>query len=120
YHGTAGDYLFYKELPPDTLAYLKSLKIPTCSSKITVHDKKTEAVLQKIMDRTNIKPSLFNLREVRQAFFKSTDRAVLITPGRFSSAPADDERYEGKKKMFFEFDLPRGSYATMFIKRIFT
>lgn len=125
HRGIAGDYIFHYhyisngKTDESILRYLKSLTIPTASSKTKMPDINTEKIYKQILDEHGIKPSIFNLRKIRQAFFKSVDRAVIVMPESLLYRVEDDEIYEGKKKIVLEFVLPRGSYATMLIKRIF-
>lgn len=117
--GVAGDYVFFDKIEEKSWKYLKGLTIPTASSKAKMPDKVTEKIYHEILYERGVKPSMFNLRKLRQAFFKSVDRDVLVIPEEFEYKIEDDEIYEGKRKLFLQFSLPRGSYATMLIKRIF-
>lgn len=119
HRGVAGDYVFFDKIEEKSWKYLKGLTIPTASSKAKMPDKKVEKFYHEILNERGVKPSMFNLRKIRQAFFKSVDRDVLVIPEGFEYKTEDDEVYEGKRKLFLQFSLPRGSYATMLIKRIF-
>ena len=45
---------------------------------------------------------------------------LVVQPAELEvSAPSRDERNPGRLKLELEFTLPRGSYATMLIKRLF-
>jgi tRNA pseudouridine13 synthase len=63
---------------------------------------------------------MFNKIKLRQAFFKSFARAALVKPKDLSFDFRDDEVYPGSKKLKLRFCLPRGSFATMLVKRIFS
>jgi tRNA pseudouridine13 synthase len=62
---------------------------------------------------------MFNIRSVRQAFFKSAERKAVVIPESLSARAADDEIYEARKKLTLRFVLPRGSYGSILIKRLF-
>ncbi len=119
HRGVAGDYVFFDKIDEKSLKYLRDLIIPTASSKAKMPDKIVEKFYHEILNERGVKLSMFNLRKLRQAFFKSVDRNVLVIPENFEYETEDDEVYEGKRKLFLQFSLPRGSYATMLIKRIF-
>ncbi|WP_297209408.1 MULTISPECIES: tRNA pseudouridine(13) synthase TruD [Thermodesulfovibrio] len=119
HRGIAGDYLFFSEMETKKREYLENLKIPTASSKVTMPDKLTESIYNALLKERDVKPSMFNLRKIRHAFFKSVEREVLIKPQQFEYEIREDEIYEGKRKLILKFILPRGSYATMLIKRLF-
>ncbi|KYH33444.1 tRNA pseudouridine(13) synthase TruD [Neomoorella mulderi] len=117
--GVAGPYLFYRRLERKELAYLKSLFLPLAASRMEFPDASTEQLFAAIMEERGIKRSSFNLRKVRQAFFKSTPREAVVFPGDFRLQPAEpDDLYPGRQKMRLFFKLPRGSYGTMLIKRL--
>lgn len=119
YHkGIAGDYIFFDEIDNKNFEYLKNLEIPLASSKAEISDAFVEEIYNEILSERQIRPAQFNLKKIRQSFFKSVPRAVLVIP-KIQYNIGDDEIYEGKKKLILGFILPRGSYATMVIKRIF-
>lgn len=117
--GIVGNYVFFDRIDPMNWQYLRNLTIPTVSSKIKMNDKRVERILNDLLNERGLKPSMFNLRKVRQAFFSSVERDVLTVPQSFEYRVDDDEIYSGKRKLTLQFILPRGSYATMLIKRIF-
>jgi tRNA pseudouridine13 synthase len=52
--------------------------------------------------------------------WKSEQRQVLVKPaGMELEAMAPDEQNEGRVKVRLRFQLPRGCYATMLLKRLF-
>ncbi|WP_258358675.1 tRNA pseudouridine(13) synthase TruD [Moorella sulfitireducens] len=117
--GTAGPYLFYRRLERKELAYLRSLVLPLAAGRVEFPDDRTERLFAAIMEERGIKGSYFNLRKVRQAFFKSTPRNAVVFPGDFRLQPAEpDDLYPGRQKMVLFFKLPRGSYGTMLVKRL--
>ncbi len=55
---------------------------------------------------------------LRKPFFSKGDRAACVRPAGMRAGPGDDELNRGRRKLLLAFDLPRGSYATMFVKRV--
>ena len=120
YHkGIAGDYVFYTQLDDRSKAYLSTLVIPMPASNIRMPDTFTENLYSEVLKENNLKSPLFNIRKLRQAFFKGIERKAIVTPEDLSVNSAEDEIYQGKKKLILKFFLPRGCYGTMFIKRLF-
>lgn len=117
--GTAGPYLFYRRLERKELGYLRALSLPLAASRMEFPDAMSERLFAAILEERGIKRSSFNLRKVRQAFFKSTPREAIVFPGNFRIQPAEpDDLYPGRQKIRLFFKLPRGSYGTMLIKRL--
>jgi tRNA pseudouridine13 synthase len=73
-----------------------------------------------VLSERGVRPSLFNTRKIRQAFFKSTERKAIVIPDQLSWESSSDELHRDRQKIVIKFFLPRGSYATMFVKRLFS
>jgi tRNA pseudouridine13 synthase len=54
----------------------------------------------------------------RDTFFAKGSRSALCLPVGLASEARPDERHQGQQKLILSFDLPRGSYATLIVKRI--
>lgn len=117
--GIAGDYVFYTQLDDRSKAYLSTLVIPMPASNIRMPDTFTENLFSEVLKENNLKSPMFNIRKLRQAFFKGIERKAIVTPEDLSVDSAKDEIYQGKRKLILKFFLPRGCYGTIFIKRLF-
>lgn len=118
--GVAGDYLFYRDLQGLPGEYLTSLSIPTPAAVMKMPDDRVRRLYSSLLEERHVTSSMFNVRSVRQAFFKSAERKAVVAPADFSAETGDDELYPGRRKLTLRFFLPRGSYATMLIKRLFS
>jgi len=118
--GIAGDYLFYTRLDDKNKGYLSRLIIPMPASNIRMPDTYTETFYSEVLKESDLKSPMFNIRKIRQAFFKGIERKAVMAPEELSVDYSDDEIYQGKKKLVLDFFLPRGCFGTIFIKRIFS
>ena len=116
--GAAGEYCFYTDVDATNLRYLDKVYIPTPGARLKINDEIVKAIYARVLSDNGIKLSMFNKMKLRQAFFKPFERKAVIKPIELTSECLDDEIYEGYKKLRLKFALPRGSYATLFIKRI--
>ena len=117
--GKVGPYLFYRLLKAEEREYLFSLELPLAASRMKFPDALTERLFQTILEERGLKRSSFNLRKIRQAFFKSTPRKAVVIPRDLSfTLLGADEIYSQREKALLSFKLPPGSYATMLIKRL--
>ncbi len=55
---------------------------------------------------------------LNKPFFSKGERAACVLPAGVRAEPGDDELNRGRRKLLLTFDLPRGSYATIFVKRV--
>ena len=81
-----------------------------------------EGPLQQLVDRSLDELGL-RLRDIRikyprDSFFSKGWRPACFFVGNLAGQTADDELYHGRKKLVLRFDLPRGSYATILVKRL--
>ena len=118
--GIAGDYLFYTHLDDKNKGYLSRLIVPMPASNIRMPDTFTETLYSEVLKENDIKSPMFNIRKIRQAFFKGIERKTIVIPEELFVDYSEDEIYQGKKKLVLDFFLPRGCFGTIFIKRIFS
>lgn len=55
---------------------------------------------------------------LHKPFFSKGDRAGRVPVSGLAWSAADDERAAGRRKLDLRFELPRGCYATMVVKRL--
>lgn len=119
YPGVAGNYLFYGELEEKGLKYLRGLELPMLGAKAKMPDALSADIYSRVLENNGIAPAMFNKIKLREAFFKSFPRPAVVKPQKLFFDIENDEIYESKQKLCLNFALPRGSYATMFVKRAF-
>jgi tRNA pseudouridine13 synthase len=113
YRSKIGNYIFPAE-------QIKNTSIPTPASKMPAMDPDVENIYQDVFKENGLIRPMFNITKIRQAYFKSTQRSAVVLPRELTFEFSDDEMHAGQKKLVLKFVLPRGSYATMLIKRIFS
>jgi tRNA pseudouridine13 synthase len=119
YAGVCQDYLFYDRLREQDYLYLSSLALPTAAHNAQMPDGLTAQIYNRVLAENGIKKAMFNKLKIRQVYFKAVPRKAIVKPQNFSLTTLKDELYVQKQKIVLKFTLPRGSYATMLIKRLF-
>lgn len=100
----------------------ESMKIPLVGfdfedSEMTPEIKK---MIRKIMEKENIKPSDFIIKGFPEMTCETTEREMFAEVKNLKiHKMEDDELNSGKKKVKIEFELPKGSYATIVVKAMF-
>jgi tRNA pseudouridine13 synthase len=74
--------------------------------------------LTAILDEEALSLNRLRVPGVRKPFFSKGERAACVIPAGLSVETADDDMHSGRKKLVLQFDLPRGSYATMVVRRL--
>ncbi len=118
--GLFGEYLFPLDLSSLKKETFLSLILPLMDShKKSFPDDEMEKILEFILKEREISPAAFNCRGLRQAFFKASERKIWVLPEAYNQKIFPDDRFPERFKTDLCFELPRGSYATMLIKKIF-
>jgi tRNA pseudouridine13 synthase len=59
-----------------------------------------------------------NVKAPRGSFFSKGFRAAALVPEGLSEETGPDEVHPGRRRLALAFDLPRGAYATILVKRL--
>jgi tRNA pseudouridine13 synthase len=117
--GRDGGYLFWDEIEAEAFSYLNALEIPTAAARMDFDDDLTRSLFDDILKERNLTLGSFRTKALRKVYFRSFQRKALIIPEDLQVVGmGNDELHPGKKKWTISFVLPRGSYGTMFIKRL--
>ncbi len=114
----SGKGVFPTQLPLEHRSELMQASLPLPCARID----RPEGLVGDLFDNV-LRDEKIELREIRvkyprDSFFSKGTRRVLIRPERLTWTCDADDLYPGQKKMTLEFGLPRGSYATILVKRI--
>ena len=107
----AGTLLFYRALPDDRLFEL-SIPLVTASSPM-------DDITKRILVEEGVEQRMFRLKKMDRTFFGRGIRAAVVRPVKFAAEVGDDELNPGRRKCTLSFELPKGSYATVLLKRLF-
>ena len=75
-------------------------------------------VVEEVLNEEGLTLATLKIKGMQKPFFSKGDRAGCVRPANLAHEPGPDELNAGKRKLTLKFDLPRGSYATMLVKRI--
>ncbi|WP_456372915.1 tRNA pseudouridine(13) synthase TruD [Methanocaldococcus sp.] len=118
YEYEAGTLMFYKKIDNEIFETLKDKKFPTIAPDVEYKDSYKE-IIDKILKREGL--SMEDLNNIGDfGRFIYTERKILSIPknlniGKFE----EDELNKGKYKITLSYELEKGSYATIIIKRAF-
>jgi tRNA pseudouridine13 synthase len=94
-----------------------SLPLPSARTKLEPGDPRAELTQTELAEE-GLEMSGMKVKGVRELFFSRGDRPALCLPAELAFVWDEDEKHDGKRKLTLSFELPRGSYATLLVKRI--
>lgn len=109
---------FFRKLDADQQAQLDSFWLPLPSARTRWTEGLARELAEQVLTEEGMEPRELRVKYPRDSFFSKGDRRAVFRPSDVGSDVADDELYPGKQKLTLRFLLPRGSYATIVVKRI--
>ena len=98
----------------------KDLKIPLIGfGHEETENKEVQEIIGQIMEEENISYADFIIKQIPELTLEGELRKAVVPVHDLEiGRKLNDELHKGKKKVMVSFTLPKGSYATMVVKRI--
>jgi tRNA pseudouridine13 synthase len=113
-----GHVPFHRKLDSRSFEALKSDLLPLPSARLKLSpDSVWRQVLDSVLTEDGLTLETMKLRGVQKPFFSRGERPVLSLPRELAWQMADDDRHANKAKLTLAFELSKGSYATLIVKR---
>jgi tRNA pseudouridine13 synthase len=109
---------FFRQLDAETATRLQAAQLPLPSSRLHLEDGPMHALISELLGEYGLELRQLRVKYPRDSFFSKGQRAVAIPVGNLTGEATADDLYPGRKKLLLKFDMPRGSYATILVKRI--
>src|SRR5207245_11069753 len=93
------------------------LPLPSARLRLDASDPRTP-LIEDVMAAEGLKLSELKIKAFREPFFSKGERPALCLPAGLAYEASADERHRRQRKLVLSFDLPRGSYATLIVKRV--
>jgi len=108
-----------RSMPDTALEEWKTLQLPLPSARLKLDPAAPWAdLVTEVMEEEGLPLEQMKLRGFRKPFFSKGERAAAVIPVGLTSTPEPDDLNAGREKLILRFDLPRGAYATMIVKRL--
>ncbi len=75
-------------------------------------------IVEEVLKAEGLTLAELKVKGMQKPFFSKGDRPASIKAEKISNFADADELNKGRRKLVLRFDLPKGSYATMLVKRI--
>jgi tRNA pseudouridine13 synthase len=106
-------------LEPSQRQALAELHLPLPSARLHLaDDDPVRPLVEGVLAEEGLRLRDLQVKGVRSLFFSKGERAGLCLPAALVQESAADDRHPGQWKLTLRFELPRGAYATLIVKRI--
>lgn len=106
-------------VPAELRTAWETLTLPLPSARVKpAPDAPWLPIVEEILKAEGLTLAELKVRGMQKPFFSKGDRSACVRPENLSHTCDADELNRGKQKLLLKFDLPRGSYATMLVKRV--
>jgi tRNA pseudouridine13 synthase len=106
-------------MPEEKRAEWESLTLPLPSARVKPEPGAPWLPLaEEVLKAEGLTLAELKIKGMQKPFFSKGDRAACVRPANLAHESGPDELNRAKQKLTLKFDLPRGSYATMLVKRI--
>ncbi|GIW84440.1 MAG: tRNA pseudouridine(13) synthase TruD [Gemmataceae bacterium] len=114
-----GDWPAPRRVPDSLLSHWTAGRLPLPCSRLKPHGHEWWLpLLQQVLHHEGLTLERLKIPGLDRPFFPKGERAVSVRPTQLRWNIADDELQCGQVKLVLEFELPRGCYATMLVKRL--
>jgi tRNA pseudouridine13 synthase len=115
---TPAAVLFYRTLDPSQREPLLQATLPLPSARTHLPEGPVKELVDRVLSQKGLALREIRVKYPRDSFFSKGNRRAILTAREMRHAPEEDDLHPGRRKMTLRFDLDRGSYATMLVKRI--
>lgn len=109
---------FFSDLDDPTRVALHPLQLPLPSARLKLDEGPLRALAEEVVRDAGLEWRELRVKYPRDSFFSKGWRSAVFVPQDVSAESADDELHAGRGKLSLKFVLPRGSYATIVVKRL--
>jgi tRNA pseudouridine13 synthase len=113
-----GPVPFFLSLTPQQREQLGQVALPLPSARLHLEDGPILRLIQDTLTPLGLELRQLRVKYPRDSFFAKGTRPPIVQPAELGHSTGADELYAGRRQLTLDFELPRGSYATMLVKRL--
>ncbi len=114
----AGTFPFPIGLEPDQAKLLASQPVPLPSSRTPPPDGPLGQAIVEVLNRHGLTWTDLRVKHLKDVFFSKGTRPAMMVADGLTFSHAKDEMHPGRAALRLSFELGKGSYATILVKRI--
>jgi len=106
-------------LSPENLSRVQQAMLPLPSARTRLaDDDPMKPIVDAVLAEDGLTLAEMQIKGVREMYFSKGERPAHVIPAHLRWSAAADISRPGKKKLNLAFELTRGAYATLVVKRI--
>lgn len=113
------DAAFYRRLTGDEEAVVSRLLLPLPSARLHMEPGPVLELYEQVIGQQGMALREMRVKYPRDSFFSKGERQAVVRPDHLKiDSIEEDDLNVGRKRVTLQFELPRGSYATILVKRL--
>ncbi len=108
----------HRGLDPDQARALGKLRLALPASRSPFPEGAAGEVATAVLAERGLTWDALKVKHLKDVFLSKGDRAALFYPTNLRWEAGDDELYPGRRKLALDFELEKGCYATLVVKRL--
>ncbi|MFN0053443.1 MAG: tRNA pseudouridine(13) synthase TruD [Planctomycetales bacterium] len=109
---------FFTQLEDSERESLEVTPLPLPSARLHLDEGPMLTLIQEVLGELELELREMRVKYPRDSFFSKGERAAMVAVQNLTHETGEDELYPGRHRLTLGFDLPRGSYATILVKRL--
>jgi tRNA pseudouridine13 synthase len=110
---------YFHRLNDEQRSRLHRESLPLPSARLHLENNPLQALYEEALAAEGIELRQVRVKYPRDTFFSKGERRAVFQPANLLHSFVADDLYPGRQRLVLQFALPRGSYATILIKRLF-
>jgi tRNA pseudouridine13 synthase len=111
---------FYSELQDTERAILTESALPLPSARLHLEPGPILSLYESVLADEGLSLRELRVKYPRDSFFSKGERSAIVIPRDLKLHADEDDITAGRQRVTLQFVLPRGAYATIFVKRLTT
>jgi tRNA pseudouridine13 synthase len=113
-----GTFPFPRRMQPETAQALRPAVLPLPCARTPIPAGQLGAIVEHVLAPFRLAWTDLRIKHLKDIFFSKGSRACLFVPDNLRVTPEGDTLHAGRRALRLAFELPKGSYATILVKRI--
>jgi tRNA pseudouridine13 synthase len=113
-----GPFPFPLGIPPERVQELRSVWLPLPSARTPPPSGRLGGVVEEVLVGRRLEWKELRIKHLKDIFLSKGSRPCLFFPEHLHVQPEADALHPGRRALRLSFELPKGSYATILVKRI--